>query len=282
MTGKFKKLRRRAARFLLRESGWLGRLKRVERQAHHNARAISGMRFLLTIAPSNAPSLFGELRHSKSQHWQDLFVLLQLGFKRNGYFVEFGATDGVQLSNTYLLENGYGWTGIVAEPARCWHAALRANRKVHVETKCVWSQSASTLLFTETTEPVLSTISSYSSSDGHARSRKDGKQYQVETISLFDLLQKHNAPGTIDYLSVDTEGSEYQILSRFDFDRYRFRIIMCEHNNTTNRQKLFDLLTSKGYERRFENLSVCDDWFLHSELGARVTPPSPPDSASAS
>ncbi|HEV8695606.1 MAG TPA: FkbM family methyltransferase [Lysobacter sp.] len=262
MTFGLKKLRRRLVRFLMRESGMLGRLKRVEQQSRQNARTLSGMRFLLTVAPANAPALMAHVARSKSQHWQDLFVLLQSDFKRNGYFVEFGATDGVKISNTCLLERDYGWTGIVAEPARCWHAALKANRKCHVETKCVWSQSGLRLPFNETREPVLSTLDQYSASDGHARNRKNGTQYEIETISLLDLLQKYDAPRTIDYLSIDTEGSEYEILSHFDFDRYRFRLITCEHNNSPMRQKLFDLLTSKGYERRHETISVCDDWYV--------------------
>ena len=53
-----------------------------------------------------------------SQLRQDLFVLNELDFKENGYFVEFGATDGIKLSNSYLLEKSFNWNGILAEPAR--------------------------------------------------------------------------------------------------------------------------------------------------------------------
>ena len=53
---------------------------------------------------------------SKSQIFQDLFVLYCLQNKSEGFFVDFGATNGVSLSNTYLLEKDYGWNGILAEP----------------------------------------------------------------------------------------------------------------------------------------------------------------------
>ena len=70
---------------------------------------------------------------SQAQLWQDLFVLHELDLKRDGYFVEFGATNGVSLSNTHLLEKRFGWKGILAEPARCWHAALEKNRSAAIE-----------------------------------------------------------------------------------------------------------------------------------------------------
>lgn len=255
------KVRRRIARV------FGGETERTERLRHRKldrkkAGRISGERFALAVAPQNAAPLLEQLRHSKAQYWQDLFVLSQLDFKRDGYFVEFGATNGVDLSNTYLLERQYGWNGIVAEPARCWHATLRSNRTCRVETHCVWSQSGLMLPFNETAQPVLSTLAQFSTGDQHAAARQTGTCYQVPTISLLDLLRKHDAPQRVDYLSIDTEGSEYDILSHFDFDQYRFNVITCEHNLTPMRQKLYELLTLRGYERRFEKISACDDWYI--------------------
>ena len=70
---------------------------------------------------------------------------------------------------------------------------------------------------------------------------KTGRKYKVPTISLLDLLDIHNAPKFIDYLSIDTEGSEYEILNAFDFNKYKFRVITCEHNFTPMREKIYKL-----------------------------------------
>lgn len=199
---------------------------------------------------------------STSQLGQDLFVLLELQFKTGGYFVEFGATNGVSLSNTFLLEKAFDWTGILAEPAKCWHDELRKNRCCDIETGCVWFESNSSLTFQEVEVAELSTIGSFSNSDHHKKGRRRGVSYNVNTISLLDLLDKYNAPRRIDYLSIDTEGSEYDILRNFNFEKYEFNVITCEHNYSTQREKIHRILSSHGYKRKYLGFSRWDDWYI--------------------
>ena len=94
--------------------------------------------------------------YSKSQLRQDLFVLNELNYKRNGFFVEFGATNGVDLSNTYLLEKNFDWKGLLSEPAKVWHEALINNRKCSIEKNCIWSKSQERLNFKEVSEAEFS------------------------------------------------------------------------------------------------------------------------------
>jgi FkbM family methyltransferase len=213
--------------------------------------AFKNFPFFLSLPQEQLPELLGYIYKSRSQLWQDLFVISELGFKKNGYFVEFGATNGVDLSNSYLLETDFGWKGILAEPARCWHRDLRSNRKARIEEKCVWQDSSSTLSFNEVAEPELSTIDDFSATDTHRELRQKGKTYDVGTISLLDMLVKYGAPTRIDYLSIDTEGSEFEILNAFDFDRFHFSVITCEHNFTPAREKIRALLGRNGYTRKF-------------------------------
>ncbi len=226
------------------------------------ASAADDLQLLRTLPHEHASRLLALMDHSMAQLRQDLFVLSHLEFKTGGYFVEFGATNGVDLSNTHLLEKEFAWHGILAEPARCWHQALHSNRSASIEDACVWKSSGSTLTFNEVELAELSTVDAFSGVDQHAQFRERGKTYDVNTISLADLLAKHGAPQQIDYLSIDTEGSEFEILQHFDFDKYAFQVITCEHNFTPMREKLHELLTGHGYVRRYEDLSKFDDWYV--------------------
>jgi FkbM family methyltransferase len=172
--------------------------------------------FIQTLKPENANRLLPLFEKSNAQLRQDLMALSMNEFKEHGYFVEFGATDGIKLSNTYLLETEFKWTGILSEPAKVWHNSLANNRLNSVIShKCVWSSSGEFLEFNETAVPELSTVNLLSSLDSHDLSRQTGRTYTVETISLQDLLATNSAPDHIDYLSLDTEGSEYEILKSF-------------------------------------------------------------------
>ena len=241
-----------------------GRYERLEKNSQDLIRANAAINLILHLPERHGTPLLRLIHESKAQLFQDFFVLSELEFKKEGFFVEFGATNGVELSNTFLLEKHFKWNGILAEPGRSWHEDLRKNRRCNIETACVWRESGSVVTFNATDQKELATIDSFTASDCHTQSRRAGEKYDIDTISLFDLLKKYNAPHVIDYLSIDTEGSEYDILRDFDFDEYRFRVITCEHNFTPQREKLYSLFTQNGYVRRHEDVSDFDDWYVEA------------------
>jgi hypothetical protein len=87
--------------------------------------APSDLIFLQTLPVELASSILKLLPHSTSQLRQDLFVLTELNFMRDGFFVEFGATNGQDLSNSYILEKEFNWKGILSEPAISWQKDLK-------------------------------------------------------------------------------------------------------------------------------------------------------------
>lgn len=187
-------------------------------------------------------------RESYSQLGQDLAVVRHYQGMREGFFVEVGAYDGIALSNTYLLETQYAWSGICIEPIPEKYEKLVKNRKAICSNKALYSMSGLELVFDNATDAMLSGISSHIDCHKHIVNRSK-KQITVETLTLTDLLDQHNAPKFIEYMSLDTEGSELEILRGLDFNRYQFGLIDLETNYVEpRRSQIRHLLTSNGYD----------------------------------
>ena len=183
---------------------------------------------------------------------------------QNGFFVEFGACDGLFVSNTFLLETEFHWAGILCEPARIWHKDLKANRTCHISTFAVGSESEKKIQFTEYVSPGLSRSGNRSPTGENGRIKK---RYFVESITLLDLLEKFNAPKEIDFISIDTEGSELEILQNFNFSKYRISSFAVEHNYGPDQNLVIDLMFKNGYHRVMQDISRYESWFvLNSEL----------------
>ena len=141
------------------------------------------MEYAGSVCENDLKKVLDSVRKTESQFYQDIFGLLLSKGRRGGYFVEFGACDGMRISNTYLLEKEFGWKGIVAEPGREWHEALQSNRQCHVDTRCVYSESGKKIPFYESSE---NNLQSGNVADHMNIKRVDA--YEVETVSLSDLL----------------------------------------------------------------------------------------------
>ena len=111
---------------------------------------VSPQLLLYAALPKEGQSRIAQyIPYSKSQLGQDLFAISNSIEDSSGFFVEFGASDGISLSNTYLMEKMLGWQGILAEPARVWHPDLHRNRSAIIDTRCVFPESGSQIPFLE-------------------------------------------------------------------------------------------------------------------------------------
>lgn len=204
---------------------------------------------------------------SSSQLGADLWVLHELAEMRGGYFVEFGAGDGHHLSNTWLLEAHYGWTGILAEPNATVFERLSAHRpNCAVDPRAVYREDGATRSLVVSEIHELSALTEFAEGDMHAELRRGGEAIEVETVTLDRLLDDHDAPEHINYLSVDTEGGEREILEGFDFGKRRVDLITVEHNFTEEREAIHTLLRQRGYQRRFTDFSKFDDWYVSDDV----------------
>lgn len=198
-----------------------------------------------------------------SQIGQDKWVVEKTLGKRNGYFVEIGASDGVKLSNTFTLEKHYNWQGICVEPNPKVYQRLCQNRTCITVNDCIYSESGLTLEFLVC--GVLSTLENFATNDHHAKKRNQARTGEnlvsVRTTEPNELLEKHGAPTYIDYMSIDTEGSELEIVKSIDFDKWKIALLTIEHNKLKDkREKIFNILSKKGYKRIRVKF---DDWYYH-------------------
>ena len=203
---------------------------------------------------------------SQSQLGQDLEVLKFYNNKEGGCFIEIGASDGIKLSNTYLLETKYKWKGICCEPIpRCFEKLVINRPNSICFNQAVYNQSGLTLTFDIANSSDL--FSGISQNIDIYKSKVDANKtsIQVQTLSLVDVLNKANAPSFIDYMSLDTEGSELEILKNFDFEKYTFGLIDVEHNNVEPRRSdIRKLLLSNGYA--YKGANKWDDMYVSKSL----------------
>lgn len=198
------------------------------------------------VNPGNAVDIsciLDILTKAPSERFQDIFAFLLSGCKYSGFFVEFGACDGVAASNTFTLEKKFAWRGILAEPGDFWHDGLLRNRTARIDKRCVPSVTGNQLQLYRSDRPENSSVDAT-----HPYLGNVVESHAVETVSFMDLLRDHSAPRAIDFLSVDTEGHEKEVFANFDFDRYRFGFICVEqHGQLSPEDRVKPTLEAAGY-----------------------------------
>lgn len=210
-----------------------------------------------------------------SQIGQDRWVDSVIGPKSDGFFIELGACDGKYFSNTLYFEEKYGWNGICIEPNDNYIADLRKNRKCMISDGLVYSEANCIVDF------AISQAASGVVDEYIGPFTNKSHTLKKTTTTLCDILSSYNAPKIIDYLSLDVEGQEYNILRTFPFDKYIFNCITVEHNaphvGPQQQSLIRDVLTKNGYIFIKGNDDVnnwghgpIDDFYIHSSCMTNI------------
>ncbi len=170
-----------------------------------------------------------------------------------------------KLSNTYLLEKQYGWTGLLAEPNPEFHQSIVEKRGAVLDPRAVFNKSGETLdLLMNTKDGEFSTLVGFEGRDSNLRS---GALAPVKTVTLDDLLAEHNAPTLIDYISIDTEGSEYEVLQGLDLTKRKVKVFTIGSNYDKDKMKKIDnIMLDMGYRIALPTASYYDSWYLHPDV----------------
>lgn len=185
-----------------------------------------------------------------SQCGQDEWVLAEVfdcrrrGFPRGGYFVDLACADGVTFSNTLFMERWLGWRGLLIEPNPRFHSEVAATRSSPLCTRCIAAEAGSAD-FRIDNLMLGGMVGHGFDNDPDIRGEEldDAEVITVETARLADVLEEHGAPREIDYLSLDVEGAEWEVLRGFPFEKYSFKCMTVERPSL----ELELLLDGAGY-----------------------------------
>jgi FkbM family methyltransferase len=198
--------------------------------------------------------------------------------EENRYFVEAGAFDGETFSNTLWLERHLGWTGLLVEPSPIAYAKLEGKlRKSWLAPMCL---SPTTLQafreFDENTEsPELSAISGALAKAKPEEKVDDVDQSKIRRVKVFCVplgdLVRALAWTRIDFLSLDAEGSDLDILRTVPWQLVDVRVIMVEKGSPPHAKKIRQYLASVGFDL-YRELNV-DYVFVNKKHAAAAGQP---------
>lgn len=181
-----------------------------------------------------------------SQCEEDKWIVENLPVPDKGIFIEVGAFDGIQSSNTYHFEQ-LGWTGLLVEPDRELAAKCLVNRQAQVFCGAVTFQTGYRRFFINDADRGLSGL------------EREGRETWTYGVALAHLRQMYNLP-YVDLLSIDTEGTEVDVLQSCDFSldpKYHPKIIIAEYSTLglpSNEVKLIRELEEFDYKVRHKTL----------------------------
>lgn len=203
-----------------------------------------------------------------SQYGQDVTVFDLLGKPSCGVFLDIGANDGFTFSNSLLFEE-HGWSGVCVEPHPLMFQTLKQRRNCHLVNACI-SDADNTVNFmvVEGSANMLSGIVEFIDTRHIKRIDKEIAEsggnkriVTIEALSPVTLCARFNIQ-QVDFLSVDTEGCELNILKSFDFKKVSVRIISVENGSRSS--VVYRYLTSQGFV--LVKCVGCDEIYRHQSV----------------
>lgn len=199
---------------------------------------------------------------------QDKWVAQQIfNFKKDGYFIDLAATDGITDNNTYFLENRLDWKGICIEPNQKYFKKLMQNRKSIKLNEVISYIDGEEVdfIFNKGIGGIIG-----DQYDNNFEKRKDlinkntNLIKKVKTKTLETILIENKSPKIIDYLSLDVEGAEFDVFKNFNFNNFKILSLTIERPS----KQLNELLLKNNY-LFVKNFKV-DTFYIHKDLQEKI------------
>jgi FkbM family methyltransferase len=196
------------------------------------------------------PEAVDSRRKFYSQNGEDFLLWSLFGSCESGYFVDVGAFDGIHLSNSYSFELA-GWRGVCIEAHPEYYPLLERNRpgSTTVFSACTGPDHPGVVDFLSEPLGLLSGVEADRTTNMHQRYESRGmafpgwKTVTVPAGTLDSILDRAEVPAEMSFLTVDTEGTEPDVLAGLDFGKRGFRAIVVEANTRTEAKCVIEILT---------------------------------------
>jgi FkbM family methyltransferase len=194
------------------------------------------MSFITSLFPKKLKTFFKKFRKFNALNQLDKKMLEFINYE-NGFFIECGANDGVDNSNTWYFEKNLNWSGILIEPLNKQFQELKKNRsKKNKFYNLALSSSETKKIIIEDNDHMSKIII-----NNIKRIKSNYKS--VDSSTLTKILDEVSAPSLIDFFSLDVEGFEGQVIKGINFDKYNFKYFLIETQN----DEVINFLISKNY-----------------------------------
>lgn len=199
-----------------------------------------------------------------SQLFQDLaFLFFCADSPIKGYYIEVGVGDGLNHSNTFLLEKEVGMKGILieADPRQIKKISKYRDAKL---IECVAGSNNEVVSVNLASTPELSWVGEDYPNDNLVRSST--RNHKINSCTLDSILEQNLNESSLDYLSIDVEGYENEVLLGFSLNRWQPKFINIEHNRDELQMTHFKKFFRENYTLVLESISDCDYWFVRNDL----------------
>lgn len=193
---------------------------------------------------------------------EDIFIDKILGYKKKGFYIDVGAYDPVRVSNTKRFYDR-GWSGINIEPSKENHKKFVLHRKRDINLNLGVGNKNSQMKFYKFIPDTLSTFSIKEKSKYEKLGHRFLDTEIVNVKKLNYILNKYCQNKKVDFLSVDTEGYDFEVLKSNDWKKFRPKVICIETANyrgfkltkrsRTKATTIDSFLASRGYRILLDN-----------------------------
>lgn len=181
-----------------------------------------------------------------SQGGEDLILAKLFNYKTKGFFIDVGANDPVKLNNTYLFYK-LGWSGLNFEPIPELAGKFKEKRIRDMVITTAMSNFVGEADFT-------AGISEYHVNSSLLDINLPKKNIIKVPVDKLENVLEELKITDIDFISIDTEGTEVDVLEGLNLDKYKPRFILAEYNTASKaNDKLSPFLVNKGYQPIFIN-----------------------------